>query len=103
MTDKKSRRVVIINNIDSENIDQAIFILKSDPMKPSKLIDAGIAKEAQNIIDNYIRQVERIKDEYPSGISTRQRKTKSPTLLILTLAALGLLCLGLCATIFYLN
>ena len=30
MTDKKSRRVVIINNIKSDTIDQAIFILKSD-------------------------------------------------------------------------
>lgn len=59
MTDKKSRRVIIINNIQSGTIDQAIFILKSDK---SDVLPAGadisIANEAQNIINNYIRQVE---------------------------------------------
>ena len=101
MTDKKSRRVVIINNIDSDNIDQAIFILKSDPVKPAKFVDSNIAKEAQSIIDNYIRQVERIKVGYPSNISGKQRKTKSPTLLLLMLSALGIICVGLCATVFH--
>ncbi len=101
MTDKKSRRVVIINNINSDNIDQAIFILKSDPAKPSKVVDSNIAKEAQSIIDNYIRQVERIKDGYPFGFSAASKKTKTPTLLLLLLSALGIVCLGLCATVFH--
>ncbi len=59
MTDKKSRRVIIINNIQSGTIDQAIFILKSDKtdVLPAGA-DVSIANEAQNIINNYIRQVE---------------------------------------------
>ncbi len=99
MTDRKSRRVVIINNINSDNIDQAIFILKSDPSKPSKPVDSNIAKEAQSIIDNYVRQVDRIRDGYPVCISAK--KSKNSAALLLMLAALGILCIGLCATIFY--
>ena len=66
MIDKKSRRVVIINNIQSDTIDQAIFILKSDKSDVrAKGCDANIAKEAQTIINNYIRQVERLKATQP--------------------------------------
>ncbi len=62
MTDKKSRRVVIINNINSDTIDQAIFILKSDKRDyTSYKNDGTIVAEAQKIINNYIRQVERLK------------------------------------------
>ena len=69
MTDKKSRRVVIINNIQSETIDQAIFILKSDKSdRSSKKPDANIAREAQLIIDNYVRQVERLKGHRQSAV-----------------------------------
>ena len=100
MTDKKSRRVVIINNINSDSIDQAIFILKSDPSVPSKAVNSSIAREAQSIIDNYIRQVERIKDGYPPYMSAIPRKKKFPQLLMLMLVALGLVCIGLSLTIF---
>lgn len=71
MTDKKSRRVIIINNIQSGTIDQAIFILKSDK---SDVLPAGadisIANEAQNIINNYIRQVE----HHKSRIQKKSRR-----------------------------
>ncbi len=100
MTDKKSRRVVIINNIDSANIDQAIFILKSDSASPQKAVNASIAKEAQTIIDNYIRQVERIKDGYPTTVPMQTRKKKLPHMLMLMLGALGLICIGLSLTVF---
>ena len=54
MTAKSSRRVVIINNIKSDKIEQAIFILKGNNLqKPDK----GIIKEAQDIIDDYIKRV----------------------------------------------
>ena len=53
MTAKSSRRVVIINNIKSDKIEQAIFILRgSNIQKP----DRGIIKEAQEIIDDYVRR-----------------------------------------------
>lgn len=54
MTARSSRRVVIINNIKSERIEQAIFILKGDMgVKP----DRFVVREAQEIIDNYIKRV----------------------------------------------
>jgi hypothetical protein len=54
MTAKSSKRVVIINNIKSDKIEQAIFILRgSNLCKPDK----GIIKEAQNIIDDYVKKI----------------------------------------------
>lgn len=55
MTAKSSRRVVIINNIKSDKIEQAIFILKGSYLQKP---DRGIIREAQNIIDEYIMKVE---------------------------------------------
>ena len=75
MTDKKSRRVVIINNIKSDTIDQAIFILKSDKNQiTSPRVENSVAYEAQNIINNYIRRVEGFKDGsvYPPSPKTFQ-------------------------------
>ncbi len=100
MTDRKSRRVVIINNINSDSIDQAIFILKSDPGMTQKAVNSSIAKEAQGIIDNYIRQVERIKDGYPPYVSGKPHKRKLPQLLLMMLGALGMLCIGLSLIVF---
>ncbi len=55
MMAKSSKRVVIINNIKSEKIEQAIFILKgSGSQKP----DRFIVREAQEIINDYINKVE---------------------------------------------
>ncbi len=103
MTDKKSRRVVIINNINSDSIDQAIFILKSDPATPSREVNSSIVKEAQSIIDNYIRQVERLKDDYSMGITHKMRHKKLPLVLFLILAALSAVCLGLAYTVFHIS
>ncbi len=100
MTDKKSRRVVIIDNINSDSIDQAIFILKSDTKSPQGCINPSVAKEAQTIIDNYIRQVERLKDGYATAAIPKFRKKKLPLLMLLTLSALGALCVCLSLTIF---
>ena len=78
MTDRKSRRVVIINNINSDTIDQAIFILKSDKKDAqlSKSADGDIVREAQNIINNYIRQVERLKCPVSGNIKAGKRRKK---------------------------
>ncbi len=76
MIDKKSRRVVIINNISSDTIDQAIFILKSDKTDVvSAKTDFSIVSEAQTIINNYIRQVEYLKSK-PSGKTSKRKKPK---------------------------
>ncbi len=54
MTSKSARKVVIINDIKSARIEQAIFILKD-----SESIDctSSILDEANKIVQNYIRQV----------------------------------------------
>ncbi len=92
MTDKKSRRVMIFNNIKSDTIDQAIFILKSSPLgnRPS---DATAAGEAQEIINSYVHQVEKIR-------SGRKRKKSHSKALGLVLFALGFSFVGM--IIFYL-
>ena len=66
MTDKKGKRAVIISNIRSKSIEQAIFILKS-PETETK-VDAGslVIAEAQDIINSYIRRMD--------GTITERRK-----------------------------
>ncbi len=94
MIDKKSRRVVIINNISSDTIDQAIFILKSDKTDVvSSKTDYSIANEAQAIINNYIRQVEQLKSSKTS-LKKEKNKRKIPAWLsfIFTAALLFTVC-----------
>ncbi len=55
MIARSSKRVVIINNIKSDKIEQAIFILKGSS---TQKVDRFIVREAQEIIDNYIKKVE---------------------------------------------
>ncbi|MBR5614906.1 MAG: hypothetical protein IKW64_06395 [Clostridia bacterium] len=95
MTDKKSRRVVIINNIKSDTIDQAIFILKSNSRTNSDRINSSVAQEAQNIINSYIRQVELIKGSSPS------RRKRGHNLLPAAISILSALCIGLSCVLFY--
>lgn len=86
MIDKKSRRVVIINNIRSESIDQAIFILKDPSIKASSTFsEKEIVSEAQDIIDRYMRQVERLK--YPQNSKKAQKKGGLSTLMTVALTA----------------
>ncbi len=101
MTEKKSRRVVIINNIDSENIDQAIFILKSSSQKEkaSRSVESNIAAEAQQIIDNYIRQVDRIKESDPSTKAKPEKSSQSKKLLFFAFITVCLLCIGVSLTL----
>ncbi len=68
MTEKNGKRAVIINNIRSKSIEQAIFILKS-PEKDGCVDPGGyVISEAQEIINSYIRRME----------DTIPQKTKKP-------------------------
>lgn len=58
MTEKKGKRAVIINDIKSNLIEQAIFILRAEDTAVTAY-DGGIVAEAQEIINNYIKRVER--------------------------------------------
>ena len=70
MTDSRGKRAVIISNIKSNSIEQAIFILKS----PDACTDVGsnIVAEAQEIINNYIKKVERA-----TPLRARRRKRRN--------------------------
>lgn len=92
MIAKSSRRVVIINNIKSDKIEQAIFILRGGTeQKP----DRFIVREAQEIIDNYIRRIEGDKGGYGFEESEEmpilKRKGKRRPVLKAVLAAAVLL------------
>lgn len=84
MKNKESKKVVIIQDIKSEAIEQAIFILRSGGQVKPAPIDYRIVTEAQNIIDSYIQTVENTKNELKQGApKTRQtaRKAKKKALL----------------------
>lgn len=59
MKDKQSRKVVIINDIDSKNIEKAILILRSGGTSISAPAGYHIVTEAQDIINAYSRTVEK--------------------------------------------
>lgn len=66
MLNESSKRIVVIKNIPSEYIEEAILILKNEPDIPAKLgnglykqpvkKDEHILKEAKMIISNYIKE-----------------------------------------------
>jgi len=96
MTDRKSRRVVIINNINSETIDQAIFILKSDKSdtRINGTRETDIVFEAQNIINSYVRQVERLRSGMTGKNTARKKRRKRINSVFAVVTAL--FCLALC-------
>lgn len=53
MTNKSAKKVVIINDIKSKNIEQAIFILRDSEAVP---FQKSIIEEANEIVQSYIRQ-----------------------------------------------
>ena len=55
MTNKSAKRVVIISDLKSNCIEQAIFILKDNTPSESSI---DIMEEANQIVYNYIRQVQ---------------------------------------------
>lgn len=92
MIAKSSRRVVIINNIKSDKIEQAIFILRGGAdQKP----DRFIVREAQEIIDNYMRRIEGEKNGYAfddcEAAVFPKKKTKRRPIVKAALAAVLLL------------
>lgn len=103
MTDKKSKRVVIIDNIKSETIEQAIFILKSDTGPTAA--EGSVSREAQNIINDYLRRVEGFKNSAakPPARSPRAavRSSRHNPRNIVLIAASSLSALLFLSMIFY--
>lgn len=59
MKDKKTKKVVIIKDINSDTIEQAILILKNNGIATATTAGQHIVKEAGNIINSYIKTVEK--------------------------------------------
>lgn len=62
MTKQNEKRAVIISNIKSDMIEQAIFILKN-PGNECERVYSPIVAEAQQIINSYICTMEGIRPE----------------------------------------
>lgn len=87
MNTKSSKRVVIINNLKSANIEQAIFILRGN--EPYEEVNTSLIMEAQQIIDNYIKRIEKPRQEefYRLEKSKKESKRKGVKSKIFGLAA----------------
>jgi len=88
---EKMRRIVVIKNIPSNYIEEAIFILRADKNEEEDLIKNNsqifeksmkdsnyLIKEAENIIDNYIRECEE-KELKLNSFSSNMNLKKSGT------------------------
>ena len=88
---EKMRRIVVIKNIPSNYIEEAIFILRADKNEEEDLIKNNsqifeksmkdsnyLIKEAENIIDNYIRECEE-KELKLNSFSNNKNLKKSGT------------------------
>jgi len=98
MVHKNAKQVVIIKDIESNFIEEAIFILKNNTsalrkqekkaiIKSAPQNSDYIIKEAQSIIDNYIKQ-QSLKYGYAIGIpqENRNKKWNATVAMILNIA-----------------
>ena len=99
MSDKNLRNIVVLKNLPSNLIDEAIVILKSkNTAKKLELIEKSIVKkrntntdtsdyvikEAENVIANYINKIEKNRNIKKSNnnIETKYRKIKTYSIII---------------------
>ena len=103
MKDKHSKKVIIINDINSDAIERAILILREGKcFVPSPAAGSHIVEEAGAVIRSYIRTMDKAQDE----MDRRERKSRQPksfaahlpTLLsvLAGVAVLGCIILHLC-------
>ncbi len=93
MKDKQSKKVVIINDISSDTIEQAIFILRNSGEVASVGRKSYVLAEAQNIIQNYIQTTDK------KGITAKNRPTKGATAVLkrgIMVAGVLVVGLGMC-------
>ena len=107
MSDKNLRNIVVLKNLPSNLVDEAIVILKSkNTAKKLELIEKNkvkklntntntsdyVIKEAENVISNYINKMEKNKKFKKSNnnIETKYRKMKKYSIFI---SIMLLLCL----------
>ncbi len=71
MREKNSKRVVIIDDIDSSSIEQAIFILRNGGTT-GREPGTSIVSEAERIINAYVQTMKKTQ----LGISKREERTR---------------------------
>ena len=96
MLTKNSRRVIIIDKVKSDMIEQAIFILKGSESDDA-LVECGIVAEAQVIIENYIRKMNKIRAGERAARLRAEKKKPFIPYLIITSAAMVLFALAIYA------
>ncbi len=72
MKEKPSKRVVIINDIASDSIEQAIFILRNAGIQGCGGGTPTIVQEAQRVINAYVETMEKTQQK----ISRQERKER---------------------------
>ena len=79
MTENKDKRAVIISNIKSSSIEQAIFILKTPEVEKAVDMGSGIVAEAQEIINSYINTIEKNQQKFKQKKSLSRRAITAVT------------------------
>ena len=83
MKDKKTKKVVIINDINSDTIEQAILILKNNGIATATTAGQHIVREAGNVINSYIKTIEKGNNKLK-----KSHKKSFALAIVLTLAAI---------------
>ena len=86
MTNSNLKNIVILNNLPSNLIEEAIIVLKSGKyVKRLELIDMNSSgKEAENIVSNYIAKIEKNQNvkKRDINIETKYKRIKIYSIII---------------------
>ena len=102
MTAKKTRQVVIINDIQSESIEQAIFILRTPLGEPLPASPGGnIVDEAQRIINSYVKTIEGAAPKWKNDGRSAARAGRTKRICYVVAAALAFAAAAVLCTCFF--
>ena len=96
MKDKKSKKVVIIHDIDSKSIEKAILILRGGGVNTPAPVGYHIVQEAQQIIDDYSKTMEKTQGRISRKEEQARRSERRSGVVKRTLCVLGAMA-GFCA------
>ena len=96
MLTKNSKRVIIIDKVKSDMIEQAIFILKGNE-NDAAAIECGIVAEAQGIIESYIKRMNKARAGARAARLRAEKKRPLIPYFVITVAAMVVLALAVYA------
>ena len=77
MIENDTKKVYIVNNLKSDNIEQVIFILRENSTTKKNLhSDSDIALEAERIINSYANKIRKASNIYSKTGTKRKTKKK---------------------------